>query len=593
MLGIRHDSANRRACRAGRGRATRATQYRGRRRLAVELLEDRTLLSIFTVNDLGDTGTGTGTSGDLRYCITQANATTGDNTINFSVTGTITLESALPDLSNTTGLTDIEGPGASSLTVARNSASGTPGFRIFTVDASVEAQVVGLIIVGGLAANGGGIDNLGTLTITNSTIYNNSATLGLFGHVGGGILNGGTLTVTDSTIANNSASFGGGIANGGTATVTNCTIDENSVGSGNAGGIGNSGILTLTNSTIANNSGGAGGGIDNDGNGTITVTNCTIAYNSASLVGGGQFSFSGTTTLDNTIVALNTHGSSASDIEGTPSGVVSGAYNLIGTGGSGGLTDGTNGNQVGVAIPGLGPLAFYGGPTKTIDLLPGSPAIGTGSNALAIDPSTGLPLNTDQRGAGFPRISGNSVDIGAYEAQPDAGDAIAVVWGSRTAALQTAVDGVRLLPAGRNVDLPWLDINQLPITLAQAQSLTADDVFINSAIGVNYGPITVIGSGTNYTITLAQPVHASDRVTLVLVNPNVSTFIRRIDVLPGDFNDDGVVNSQDMVGIRNEILGLMGAVPTIFGDINGDGVVDINDYNAVRRRIGTRLPPIS
>ena len=70
-------------------------------------------------------------------------------------------------------------------------------------------------------------------------------------------------------------------------------------------------------------------------------------------------------------------------------------------------------------------------------------------------------------------------------------------------------------------------------------------------------------------------------------------FNRRLDVLPGDFNDDGVVNSQDMVGIRNEMLGLMGAMPTIFGDINGDGVVDIKDYNAVRARIGTTLPPIT
>ena len=84
------------------------------------------LLSTFTVNSLGDTGAGTGLKGDLRYVITQADATTGDNTINFSVTGTITLNSALPDLSNTTGLTDIEGPGPASLIVARNSALGRP-----------------------------------------------------------------------------------------------------------------------------------------------------------------------------------------------------------------------------------------------------------------------------------------------------------------------------------------------------------------------------------------------------------------------------------------------------------------------------------
>ncbi len=44
-----------------------------------------------------------------------------------------------------------------------------------------------------------------------------------------------------------------------------------------------------------------------------------------------------------------------------------------------------------------------------------------------------------------------------------------------------------------------------------------------------------------------------------------------------------------MVAIRNPLLGLLGAVPTIFGDTIGDGTVDINDYTAVRERIDTQL----
>src|SRR5262249_25077678 len=98
MFGIQPFSENRRALGAGRRRARRSTRAlrRRRRSWSIEWLEDRTLLSTFTVNSLGDTGTGTGTSGDLRFCITQADATTGDNTIKFSVTGTITLNSALP-----------------------------------------------------------------------------------------------------------------------------------------------------------------------------------------------------------------------------------------------------------------------------------------------------------------------------------------------------------------------------------------------------------------------------------------------------------------------------------------------------------------
>ena len=166
----------------------------------------------------------------------------------------------------------------------------------------------------------------------------------------------------------------------------------------------------------------------------------------------------------------------ASDIAGTVA--TTSAYNLIGTGGSGGLTNGTNGNQVGVANPGLGTLANNGGPTQTIALLPGSPAIDKGSNALAVDPTTGKPLTTDQRGPGFVRIVNGTVDIGAYEYTPGANDTLAVTWGTQTATLQTAADGLRLLPAGRKTDIPWLGINKLPITLSEAYTLTPADVVI-------------------------------------------------------------------------------------------------------------------
>src|SRR5207249_1687421 len=71
-------------------------------------------------------------------------------------------------------------------------------------------------------------------------------------------------------------------------------------------------------------------------------------------------------------------------------------------------------NLVGVADPGLGTLAGNGGPTQTIALLGYSPAIDAGANLLAIDPGF-FPLTTDQRGTGFPRIVGPTVDIGAFE----------------------------------------------------------------------------------------------------------------------------------------------------------------------------------
>jgi len=61
---------------------------------------------------------------------------------------------------------------------------------------------------------------------------------------------------------------------------------------------------------------------------------------------------------------------------------------------------------------GIGPLAFHGGPTLTVALLPGSDAID------AADPVQGCVnlnsvLTTDQRGA--PRVTGVRCDVGAYE----------------------------------------------------------------------------------------------------------------------------------------------------------------------------------
>ena len=88
--------------------------------------------------------------------------------------------------------------------------------------------------------------------------------------------------------------------------------------------------------------------------------------------------------------------------------------------------------------------------------------------------------------------------------QPASVSLVSVGWGTQSAVLETASDGLRLLPAGRSTDLPWLGIDELAITLNQAATLTAPEVSVAGIRGIHYGPVTISGSGTSYTITLAR-----------------------------------------------------------------------------------------
>ena len=418
--------------------ARRMNRRRNVRPLLLEQLENRTVLSLttFTVTGIGDSLSDpyTATSGDLRYCVNLADANTSnpdgsliqfDPTV-FSTPQTITLGSGLT-LSNTVDQTTITGP-AAALTVSGGGPSSS--FNVFTVNSGVTASISGLTISNGNTSDGGGVHNAGNLTLTNDTLSGNSAS-----DVGGGVFNDGTATLTNDTLSGNSASdvvvgvfndgtatltndtlsgnsaqdYGGGVFNDGTATLTNDTLSGNSA-QDYGGGVYNDGTATLTNDTLSGNSASdvGGGGVWNSG--TATLNNDTLSGNSAQHYGGGVWN-SGTATLNNTVVANSPSGG---DIYGS----VSGSNNRIGDASTaGGFTNGVNGNIVGVS-PLLAPLGNYGGPTQTMALLPGSPAIAAGSIALAVDPTTGGTLAYDQRGPGFPRTVNGTVDIGAYEFTP-------------------------------------------------------------------------------------------------------------------------------------------------------------------------------
>jgi predicted outer membrane repeat protein len=264
--------------------ARRQTQHRpasAQFRPRLEALEDRCLPSQIplTVSSLADSGPDT-----LRAAILAADAGSHSDKfkIGFAVTGTIDLQTPLPDLNN--GIA-IQGPGASSLTVER-AAGFSFSSAIITVGLAQTASISGLTIANG---NVRGITNdVGTLTVANCAVVNNSAG---FVHFGGGISNiDGTLTVSDCTLSGNSAaSGGGGIENfHGTLTVSNTTFTGNSAGF-EGGGIDNDSSVTatITGSTLAGNSSGdGGGGIASWGNATLTVTSSTLTCNSATHGGG-------------------------------------------------------------------------------------------------------------------------------------------------------------------------------------------------------------------------------------------------------------------------------------------------------------------
>ena len=298
-------------------------------------------------------------------------------------------------------------------TISGNTA-GQNGGGFFTVgsDSSSRATLTNCTISGNAsrgAQGGGGVYLRGlSLNVTGSTISNNTAT-----QSGGGVWMHGTsysvISLSDCTVSGNSAGgAGGGVENDmGLASLTNCTLAANNAGGGGGGVMNNNSQSTanLTNCTLTGNTGNGGGGLYNRG--TLTMTSCTVTANSGgNKGGGGMFNLTSPATLNNTIVALNTNGSTPgapNDIGGGIS--VSGTFNLIGIGGSGGLTNGVSGNLVGVADPGLAKLDFYGGPTQTMALLPGSTAIGKGTKVGGI--------TTDQRG--LPLDS--PPDIGAFQVQ--------------------------------------------------------------------------------------------------------------------------------------------------------------------------------
>jgi len=332
-----------------------------------------------------------------------------------------------------------------------------------------ELEIIDSTFENNTAENEGGaiyIYNNDDATISGSTFTNNEAVYDGGAIYGASVYN---VTIVDCRITGNSAGDdGGGLAfyqsTPAVLSITDTTIDANDAGN-NGGGLNvehdeadDALIVNITNSTVSNNTAEASAGIlFNDPGITATINNSTISANAALYGGGGVYINPGSSlTINQSTISANSSASTNPDTGGggialgdntsvvTLSGsIVSGnTSGLVGTEDIGlysslasdtGSITATNSligevdsritvngsNNVTTTNPMLGALANNGGPTKTMALLTGSPAIDAGPNPVA----TFTGNEFDQRGTGYARIVGGLVDIGAFESQPSSAPA--------------------------------------------------------------------------------------------------------------------------------------------------------------------------
>ena len=331
----------------------------------------------------------------LREAIANANndaatypdctAGTGADTITFAADYTITLAgSQLPVIAGTLTINGI-GPTSAYTIIQASSCDpiNLPGGCVPTVNRVFQVSSTGNLTLYMLTVRYGYCD--GTCPDDHPV-----------GGIGGGILNDGVVTIKNSTISNNKTDFSaGGIYSLGASTLTvlNSTIANNSTGSQGGGMWVAKG--SVTNSTIVGNTGSLGAGIFKQpafpgADQLLAITNSTISGNNIHNNGSGV-------SIANSIVNNSSCTSSA---------VIDGGNNLD----SGNTCNFAN-NALTNTNPSLGSLGDNGGPTQTMALLSGSPAINVGNATIC---SNAPVSGKDQRSVTRPLGAG--CDIGAYEA---------------------------------------------------------------------------------------------------------------------------------------------------------------------------------
>jgi hypothetical protein len=348
---------------------------RPRFRPCLEILEDRILLSTFTlmVNPAVDNA---GAVAELKADLAAANANGQANTINLFAGGVYTLTTVDNSLNGFDGLPDI----ASTLTIngqgaaiQRSTATGTPAFRLFDVSGGSGGLLAGdltlenLTLQGGLSKGGdsytgggglgagGAIFNQGTATLLGVTLTGNTAQGGSsgvpsgsygdgggLGGDGGGGAGGSSSPLPGSTLFIGSNGGAGGFGGGGGAGGGG-TFGLGGIGGAGGFGGGGGGAGSFRLGPLSGGFGGFGGGPGGFGgggggaglggavfsmDGSLTVVNSTLAGNSAfggageqggAGDGGAVFNLNGAVAVFDSTLAANTVASGASSATGLQS----------------------------------------------------------------------------------------------------------------------------------------------------------------------------------------------------------------------------------------------------------------------------------
>jgi hypothetical protein len=523
------------------------------RRLRFEPLEDRRLLTTITVNTLVDENDGIGVGGvSLREAVAAA---APGGTVNFSVTGTISLTSAdTGHIAISKNLT-IQGPGSNLLTVKAfdpdpGGTNNSNGRRVFVVDDG--AGTLANVMISGL-----------TLTNADPVVLNEN-------DGGSAILNRENLTLNACVLSGNYSPNGGSIySTGGSLTINDSTITGNSAGDGGAVLI-QSGSLAVNRSKILNNAAtNSGGGVIARGV-PITIADSTLSGNSSDENGGAIYLYQGSLSMSGTTISGNAADNN-SDGVGSGGGIynLGGSLSIVNSTISGGNTAREGGGIFSSALQAIR-IAHSTITGNRVPIIAG--VYGGGINSAGPVTLDHTIVAGNFRGASTPDDVKGSFDA-TYSLIGDRRDAMVNNMGG-------SLIGTTALPIDAKLG-----------TLANNGGPTSTHALLSGSPAIEAGAVAVAGAGgvplydqrgTPFSRVVDYDNGGGARIDIGAVEmPQAPT----VPTLLGDYNLNHAVDAGDYVLWRK--TSGSGVSPAYAGaDGDGNSVVNANDYTVWRSRFG-------